>query len=661
MYGTSNNNSNRGAITVFLAIIFMSLILFAGVIIDIARISAAGSKVEQALNTSARSVLAGYDRELAGDYGIFALNTGAGAEDEFYRYLRVNLKEYHDGMSFLDIRVDASDVEIKGVEGILNEEAYKNQVLEYMKYRVPITATESVIEQLKDLKLDKKTAFAKSEKETREKAKELRGKIDDLNNRLAGVRKKLPELSAGKLQGLKNDLEEALSLNNDIFFGGDQSLFNEYRRSVERTNEAAREGQCVENSSREFEGINKGDYDARAVIEKYHSEVSSTLTKVEPMLEELEDLKDEIRDLKNENEEPGDALRELEDRAEELESLIEDEVSSLKSRLDKQMLKGYSLKDESIQPPLNKSGSFTEFIKKTEIAVKDKLITHIDKEWLISLGEFKGSGLIGDELLNTADSYDEPQPNMKEEEAERRNDVILENMDKLIGVINDAALNTIEKMYLIEYVMDKYTFLTSKTDRYHHFRKGEIEYILAGVDEGNSYNELNNTEYFAITKVLLQVWAIRLTIDAIDNFIRSSIVFPPQRLAFALVEGALDSSADMFKLLNGEAIPICPNSFTAVKLKYSDHLRILLFMKPEEEILRKARQLIQVNIKQTIDGRTGRSRADFRLGDYSTMITAKVEAKVNLFFLPLLKVDKLAPDHFDEGRYIIRKQIYVGY
>jgi hypothetical protein len=49
------------------------------------------------------------------------------------------------------------------------------------------------------------------------------------------------------------------------------------------------------------------------------------------------------------------------------------------------------------------------------------------------------------------------------------------------------------------------------------------------------------------------------------------------------------------------------------------------------------------------------------LGKYSTVISASVEAKVNLFFLPMLKVDRLMPVSFEGGRYIIRKQIHIGY
>jgi len=250
---------------------------------------------------------------------------------------------------------------------------------------------------------------------------------------------------------------------------------------------------------------------------------------------------------------------------------------------------------------------------------------------------------------------------MSEEDAEKQNDSIIGIMDKLIKAVEAAASGAAEKLGTIEYVMDKFTFLTSRTERNHYFKKGEVEYILCGKDIGDTASQMENTEYYIVLKVLLQVWALRFAIDTIDNFINSTVVFPPQRLAFALAEGALDSCLDMLNMLNGAEVPICPKSFTSVRLKYSDHLRILLLLKPEEEILRKARQLMQVNIKQLVDAGTGETRHDFRLGDYSTAIYASIEAKLNLFFLPMLKLDSLMPDRFSEGRYVIRKEIYVGY
>jgi uncharacterized coiled-coil DUF342 family protein len=688
--GDCCNRQEKGAITVFLALLFMSLIVFAGTIIDIVRITAADRKVQSVLSTSARSVLAGYDNELIGSYGIYGINTAAyDIEDDFYRYVSVNLKERHEGISFIDIKVDRGDVEIQGMNSLLSDEVFNEQVQEYMKYRTPIKVTESVIEQLQNIKLYKKVDFAKSEKVTRDKARELRTKANEVNAKLAVIKKRMADLSAEKLEDLSKDLSETLTISGTIFNPIGENLLDDYNDSKEDTNNKAKDGECIENKSQEFESIEEDSQSLAPGLRAYLTEVNKTLGIVSPLMKnlkklknELEDLKDELSELKEElsdlqESEDSDyesierikdkigAVREDMDKAngniEQLETKIENEMSELNRKLGEYTLEDYTLKEETVQLTDRKAEELKKSINQIKENITKLLLRKLEREWLISAEEFDNvSNTIGEDF-GLMDEDAEYSSSMKEEAAEESNDTILESMEKLGKAIEGATANAAEKINIIEYVMDKYTFLTSQTERNHYFRKGEVEYIISGMDTGDGYTTLKNSEYYVAANVLLQVWALRFAIDTIDNFIGSIIVFPPQRLAFALAEGALDSSMDMFNMLNGEEVPICPKSFTAVKLKYSDHLRILLLMKPEEEILRKSRQLMQVNIKQVVDAETGLARSDFRLGDYNTVISAKVEAKVNLFFLPLLKVDRLMPDSFEGGRYIIRKQIHVGY
>ena len=68
-------NNNRGAISVFLIIIFLSLLMLSGLFVDICRVMAAERKVQNALDTAVRSVLAQYDDELVGQFGLFAVST----------------------------------------------------------------------------------------------------------------------------------------------------------------------------------------------------------------------------------------------------------------------------------------------------------------------------------------------------------------------------------------------------------------------------------------------------------------------------------------------------------------------------------------------------------------------------------------------------------
>lgn len=688
--GDRCNRQEKGAITVFLALLFMSLIIFAGTIIDIVRIAAADRKVQSALSSSARSILASYDNELIGSYGIYGINTAAyDIEDDFYRYISVNLKERHEGISFMDIKVDRGDVEIQGMNSLLSDEVFNKQVQEYMKYRTPITVTESVIEQLQNIKLDKKVDFAESEKVTRDKARELRTKANEVNAKLAVIKKKVADLSAEKLEDLSKDLSETLTISGTIFNTNGGSLLDDYNDSKEDSNAKAKDGECIENKSQEFESIKEDNQSLSPGLQACLKEVNKTLRVVSPLMKNLKELRNELEDLKDELSELREELSDLQesedsdherierikdklgavredmdkvnDNIEQLESKIENEMSELNKKLGEYTLEGYTLKEEAVQLADRKAEELKKSINQIKENITKTLLRKLERNWLISAEEFDNvSSTIGEDF-SLMDENTEYSSSMKEEEAEESNDTILKSMEKLGKAIVGAASNAVEKINTIEYVMDKYTFLTSKTERNHYFRKGEVEYIISGMDIGEGYTTLKNSEYYVVTNVLLQVWALRFAIDTIDNFIGSVIVFPPQRLAFALAEGALDSSMDMFNMLNGEEVPICPKSFTAVKLKYSDHLRILLLMKPEEEVLRKSRQLIQVNIKQVVDAGTGLARSDFRLGDYNTVISAKVEAKVNLFFLPLLKVDRLMPDSFEDGRYIIRKQIHVGY
>ncbi len=655
-------NKEKGAITVFLALIFMSLIIFAGAVIDIVRITAADRKVQSALNSSARSVLAGYDRELIGGYGIYGINTaGDAVKDDFYRYLSVNLEERHEGISFIDIRVDREDVEIQGMDSLLSDDAFKRQVQEYMKYRTPITATESLIEQLQNIKLHKKVEFAKSEKVTRDKARELRTKANDVNAKLAGIKKKMTDLSVEKLDEISKELSETLIISSSMYDESGGSLLDDYYDSRGDTNTKAKDGECIENQSEEFIYIKEGSESLTPELQGYMAEVNRTLAKLRPLMRAAKDLEEELEDLEGKTSALEQDIDNIKDKIEQLESGIAEEMSELETRLGRFSLEGYTLKEESVLLTNKRTEELKGFINEKKEEITKALLRRLEKDWLISADEFNSGNLIIGKDFGAMDEMTHYNSAMQEEEAEKSIATIVESMERLAKAVEEAASSAVGKVNTIEYIMDKYTFLTSKTERNHYFRKGEVEYIIGGSDTEEVFNSIKNTEYYVVTNVLLQVWALRFAIDTIDDFIRSTIIFPPQRLVFALAEGALDSSLDMFNMLNGEAVPICPKSFTPVRLKYSDHLKILLLMKPEEEILRKARQLMQVNIKNIVDAKTGLPRKDFRMGEYSTVISASVTAKVNLFFLPLLKVDRLIPVSFEGGRYVIRKQIQVGY
>ena len=82
----------KGTITVYLAVVFMAMIVFTGVFVDLARIRLAQNQLRRITNSAARSVMANYNTSLKNEYGLFALNNDVDFQGEFRKYIKVNLE-----------------------------------------------------------------------------------------------------------------------------------------------------------------------------------------------------------------------------------------------------------------------------------------------------------------------------------------------------------------------------------------------------------------------------------------------------------------------------------------------------------------------------------------------------------------------------------------
>jgi len=155
-------SNNSGQITVFSAIIFISVLILAGILVDISRINAGRAIVKKAAGSAARSLLAGYSSRLKEDYGLFAI-PGMGSddlEDLFEEYLTCNLsipEDDGDSTENEDYRTDLFDFRIEKINvypmyNLSENKVTKKQILEYMKYRAPAGLAEGFIERLKAIK-----------------------------------------------------------------------------------------------------------------------------------------------------------------------------------------------------------------------------------------------------------------------------------------------------------------------------------------------------------------------------------------------------------------------------------------------------------------------------------------------------------------------------
>ncbi len=668
--------SLKGSISVFLAIIFMVMVMLTGTIIDIIRIVAAERDFDSAVSASARSVLASYNQELAGEYGLYGVDTKAKEElkKEFFRYINLNLNKKVNGILYTSYEISYEKLELEGMLSLINQDELKQQILEYMKYRAPINITEGIISKLKEARLDKSFEFAQGASDARKKTEMIKGKVKALNSKIDDVGKKLIAASENELSEILEGLTNIKDLSEGLY-GDDGKKLLEEIETLEKSLEDIAGQNGYENiepgklSEAIRSAVSIGEQ-LEAVIDKVN-EIKSAIDGLKVELVALEsELEMLMQELKAELENNKDKLPEGEQsaRQKELEKEAGNKANAIeliKSRIDMLMsdmkrfykespLSTIKLNDSMGTPPSNSSDKTNALSEKLDDIKKKLTPKVISRELLINEGELKAASeaqsSFESDLYMTLGTYE----GIKKSDKERENDNVLAFFKRLISSINDTSRGARDKLYIIEYAMDKFTFLTSKTPRAHFFKKGEVEYIISGSDI--PYNSLRNNELLVITDVLSKIWFLRFSIDSISHFVKSKIPHPIARLGWSLLEGAIDATSEMIYLLNGDYIDLLPG-MNNIKLRYSDHLRMLLLLQSEDETLRKIQQLIQVNTIN-VAGAVG---SDFRLGDCSTSIKASCEVKVKLLFLPLLKLDTLGVKGFSGDSYIMSKSIIIGY
>jgi len=142
----------KGQITVFLSIIMLSVVILAGVLIDGARIFNAEKQINRAVESAARSVLAGYCSRLKDEYGMFAIcpKTAVNLSGDIDMYLRENLMiDGIEGVGYGAKYIDIFDYRIESLDAqplfnFADNRVVKSQILEFMKYRAPQKVLEGI-------------------------------------------------------------------------------------------------------------------------------------------------------------------------------------------------------------------------------------------------------------------------------------------------------------------------------------------------------------------------------------------------------------------------------------------------------------------------------------------------------------------------------------
>ena len=167
---------HRGSVTIFLIILLLPSFMFGGYIFDAARIDAAKTMISSSGDLALNAALSEYQKDLYDMYGVLATAKNPSDLQEQVNMYFTNMIENNSMLHGTDsITLDiingmksyfndpnqenfdnlvkmslVGDIEINGVENsqISNPDTLKNQIVEYMKYRGPISMSSGLLTKL---------------------------------------------------------------------------------------------------------------------------------------------------------------------------------------------------------------------------------------------------------------------------------------------------------------------------------------------------------------------------------------------------------------------------------------------------------------------------------------------------------------------------------
>ena len=190
----------KGAISVFLTLILLPVLLLGGLTTDAARIYGSKVVISDAGEMAMNAGLAQYENRLHDEYGLLVMaKDPESMESELKSYFEKSLngtgvpgaESYGRILDLVSRQFDA--INLEGSQ-IYRSEPERQQIIEYMKYRAPICLTELVLEKLDMLRDTKKMTeameaqmdFGEAMEECQDAMEDAKTALDKLNNLING-------------------------------------------------------------------------------------------------------------------------------------------------------------------------------------------------------------------------------------------------------------------------------------------------------------------------------------------------------------------------------------------------------------------------------------------------------------------------------------------
>ena len=216
---------NRGAISVFLALILLPMLIFSGIVVDVSRLYAAKTVVSGAGDLTMNAALSRYDKKLKDEYGLLAMADApdsAKVKDTLQGYFKescgIDIGEEKETLhSMLQMELGENGLTASGVKGtsLAETDVLRQQIMEYMKIRGPVYIVNDILEKMKKLPL----------KNMKEKREHIKNKT-----KYGKALKKIGE----PLKKAKEEVEKHIDAvsNVDGFSSVQSSILEEYKKGA---------------------------------------------------------------------------------------------------------------------------------------------------------------------------------------------------------------------------------------------------------------------------------------------------------------------------------------------------------------------------------------------------------------------------------------------
>lgn len=139
MLNPRNNKRVKGAITIFLLLLFTPFVTIAFVLLEVGRYENTIVELDQAMGLSVTSVLANYDSYLHERFGFLAVNQFDDMNSLYQMYMVENAETMRTSISKIN------SYSVTGVYPLVEEDVLKKQIEEYMLMQGPTTFMDEVL------------------------------------------------------------------------------------------------------------------------------------------------------------------------------------------------------------------------------------------------------------------------------------------------------------------------------------------------------------------------------------------------------------------------------------------------------------------------------------------------------------------------------------